>query len=75
MELIKNSEMKLICTRYVGKGTIGDGDEVELRTTVNYAPVIVFPDGDMVILDWNYIYNIAKDYRESIYGKDKDKSN
>lgn len=71
MELIKNSEMKLICTRYVGKGTLDDGDEVELRTTVNYAPIIVFPGGDMVILDWNYIYKIAKDYRESIYGKDK----
>lgn len=75
MELIKKSEMKLICTKYVGKGTLDNGDEVELRTTVNYAPIIVFPDGDMVILDWNYIYNIAKEYREGIYGKDKDKSN
>lgn len=75
MELIRKSDMKLIVTRYVGKGTTAEGEEVELRTTPQYAPIIVFPNGDMVILDWNYIYDIAKDYREGIYGKDKDKSN
>ncbi|MBR4694007.1 MAG: hypothetical protein IKP07_04275 [Bacilli bacterium] len=75
MEIIKHTDNKLICTRYVGKGTLDSGEEVELRTTFNYAPIIVFPDGDMVILDWNYIYNIAKEYREGIYEKDKDKSN
>lgn len=65
MELIRKSDMKLIVTRYVGKGTTAEGEEVELRTTPQYAPIIVFPDGDMVILDWNYIYEIAKEYKEA----------
>lgn len=65
MELIRKTDMKLIVTRYVGKGTTAKGEEVELRTTPQYAPIIVFPDGDMVILDWNYIYEIAKEYKEA----------
>ena len=60
MKLIKKSDMKLIITKYVGKGTTDEGEEVELRTTVQYAPVIVFPDGDMVVMNWNDIYDIAK---------------
>lgn len=61
MEVIKKNDMKLIFTIYVGEAK--DENEnllCELRTTQHYSPVIVFPDGDMVIMNWTDIYDIAK---------------
>lgn len=61
MEVIKKNDMKLICTVYVGEARDGNGNLLcELRTTQHYSPVIVFPDGDMVVMNWADIYDIAK---------------
>ena len=61
MEVIKKKDMKLIFTIYVGEAEDENGNFLcELRTTQHYSPVIVFPDGDMVIMNWTDIYDIAK---------------
>lgn len=61
MEVIKKNDMKLIFTIYVGEAKDENGNLLcELRTTQHYSPVIVFPDGDMVIMNWTDIYDIAK---------------
>lgn len=52
MEVIKKNDMKLIFTIYVGEAKDENGNLLcELRTTQHYSPVIVFPDGDMVIMN------------------------
>lgn len=68
MELIRNSDKKLIVTHFVFTAYKDkEYKEVacEIRTTHNFTPVVVFPDGDMVVIDWTDIYNIAKKYKDS----------
>jgi hypothetical protein len=65
MELIKKSDKKLIFSYFVGTATDTNKNEYEMRATQNFAPIIVFPDGDMVIMNWNDIVDIAKKYKDS----------
>ncbi len=75
MELIKRNDLKLIFTNYIGEAK-DDKDNLicECRTTQHYDPIIVFPDGDMVIISWTDIYNIAKEYKDKCYEEVKNES-
>ncbi len=64
MELIKKDEPKLIFSNYIGEAYEKDGSVAcEFRTTQHFAPIIVFPNGDMVVMSWEDIFNIAKKYK------------
>lgn len=67
MELIRKEDHKLMMSNYVGTGTekSESGEELtyEFRTTMHYAPIIEFPDGDIVVMNWEDIVKIAKDYK------------
>lgn len=63
MELIRNSDKKLIVTHFIAtayKDKENKEEACEFRTMINHSPVVVFPDGDMVVISWVDIYNIAK---------------
>ncbi len=67
MELIRKEDPKLMMSKYVGKGTekSESGEELayEFRVTMHYAPIIEFPNGDIVVMNWEDITRMAKDYK------------
>lgn len=67
MELIRKEDHKLMMSNYVGTGTekaeSGEDLTYEFRTTIHYAPIIEFPNGDIVVMNWEDIVKIAKDYK------------
>ena len=69
MELIRKKDPKLMFTYSVGSGTekTESGKEItyHFKATQHYAPIIEFPDGDIVIFNWDDIVKIAKEYKES----------
>lgn len=84
MELIRKEDPKLMMSKYVGKGTeiSESGEELayEFRVTMHYAPIIEFPNGDIVVMNWEDITRIAKDYKikcdkEAENESDKDSNN
>lgn len=81
MELIRKKDPKLMFTYYVGSGTekTESGEEItyHFKATQHYAPIIEFPDGDIVIFNWDDIVKIAKKYKESEAqnGSNKDTNN
>lgn len=77
MELIRNSDKKLIVTHFIAtayKDKENKEEACEFRTMINYSPVVVFPDGDMVVISWVDIYNIAKNYKDSEVQNGSDKN-
>lgn len=84
MELIRKEDHKLMFTYSVGSGTekteAGEDITYLFKATQHYAPIIEFPNGDIVVLNWNDIVEIAKEYRNSCNkevknGSDKDANN
>lgn len=79
MQLIKKEEHKLMLSNYVGTATSqsesGEDLTYELMTTMQYSPVIKFPDGDTVIMNWQDIINIAQEYKEECYKEVVNESN
>lgn len=84
MELIRKEDHKLMFSNYVGtcteKAESGEELTYELRTTMHYAPIIELPNGDIVVMNWDDIVRIAKEYKEKCYkevtnGSDKDSNN
>lgn len=69
MELIRKEDHKLMFTYSVGSGTekTEAGEEItyHFKATQHFAPIIEFPDGDIVVLDWGDIVKIAKEYRDN----------
>lgn len=81
MELIRKKDHKLMFTYSVGSGTekteSGERITYRFKATQHYAPIIEFPDGDIVIFNWDDIVKIAKKYKESEgqNGSNKDTNN
>lgn len=71
MELIKKEENKLFMSNYVGEAKFesksGESLTYELMTTMSMSPVIKFPDGDTVIMNWDDIIKLAQQYKEGCY--------
>lgn len=71
MKLIKKEEHKLMISNYVGtaieQSDAGEDLTYELMTTIQYSPIIKFPDGDTVVIDWKDIIKIAQEYKENCY--------
>ena len=67
MDLIRKEDHKLMMSNYVGecteKAESGEDITYELSTTMRYAPIIKFPNGDIVVMNWEDIVKIAKDYK------------
>lgn len=81
MELIRKKDPKLMFAYSVGSGTekTESGEEITylFKATQHYAPIIEFPDGDIVVFNWDDIVKIAKKYKESEVqnGSNKDTNN
>ncbi|MBO5475542.1 MAG: hypothetical protein J5982_03430 [Bacilli bacterium] len=65
MQLIKKESEKLFCSYDLGtiEETSAETKEkttYQARLTVRYEPIIIFPDGDMAIIEWNDILEFAK---------------
>lgn len=79
MQLIRKEDHKLMMSNYVGTGTekSESGEELtyEFRTTMHYAPIIEFPDGDIVVMSWEDVVRITKEYKEKCYKEAANGSN
>lgn len=79
MQLIKKEEHKLMISNYVGTATeqsdAGEDLTYELMTTIQYSPIIKFPDGDTVVINWKDIIKIAQEYKKDCYKEAENESN
>lgn len=71
MKLIKKEEQKLFCSYNLGTITEEDNKGVTIasyqaRLTGRYEPIIIFPDGDMTIIEWKDILEFAKWKKEKV---------
>lgn len=67
MKRIDASKKKTIVFRqYVGNCVEDDGSIIELGITAAFAPVITFQDGTSVIMNWEDLIDIAKEYIQKL---------
>ncbi|WP_368264588.1 hypothetical protein [Enterococcus innesii] len=59
-----NKTMSITPSIFVGKANSEEGEEFELLTTWNQAPMISFSDGSQVIWSWKELINAAIDLKQ-----------
>lgn len=68
MELIKGNGHHIIIRMRVGEGTVthddGSVENVIVNVSNSYAPIVEFENGDMVVMTWDDIAEIAAKVRE-----------
>lgn len=70
MELIKKESNKLFISNYVGEAKFelenGESFTYELMTTMSMSPIIKFPNGDIVIVNWEDIIKVVQEYKKKV---------
>lgn len=68
MELIKGNDHRIIIRMKVGEGTVthddGSVEKVIVNVSNSYALIVEFENGDMVVITWDDIAEIAAKMRE-----------
>lgn len=53
------SSDKIIMREFVGDGTLGSGEKIQLSTTLKREPIVEFEDGSKFVVTWNELIELA----------------